>query len=97
MGKGTATAGFVLSIVGLVLGFLNGFFSIIGLPVAIIGLVLAVNGGKKLRANNQPTGLATAALVLGIIATVVSAITFFTCGICILCAGAAGSAADSLF
>ena len=86
MGKGTASAGLVLSILGVVFGCLNGIFSIIGLPVAIIGLVLAVNGGKKLRENNQPTGLATAALVLGIIATVICTITFFTCGICTLCA-----------
>ncbi|MBP3666539.1 MAG: hypothetical protein J6K29_05755 [Clostridia bacterium] len=90
MGKGITIAGFVLSIVGLVLGFLNGVWSIIGLPVSIVGLVLAVVGGKKLRANGQPTGLGTAGLVLGIIAVVISSITFFSCGLCILCAAGAG-------
>lgn len=92
MGKGTTIAGFVLSIAGLVLGFFSGVFSIIGLPVSIVGLILAVVGGKKLRANGQPAGLATAGLVIGIIAVVISAITFFTCGICILCAGVVDSA-----
>ena len=85
MGKGLAITGFVLSLVGCVLSFLSGVFSIVALPVSIVGLVLAVIGGKKLRENDQPHGLATAGLVLGIIATVLSAILFFTCGICVLC------------
>ena len=86
MGKGQSIAGLVLGIVGIVFGILSGWFSIIGLPVAIVGLILAVIGGKKLRKNEQPTGMATAALVLGIIAVVFTAIAFFTCGLCIICA-----------
>jgi len=96
MGKGQAIAGFVLGIVGIVFGILSGWFSIIGLPVAIIGLVLAIVGGKKLRAAGQPAGLATAGLVLGIIAVVFTAIAFFSCGLCIICASAASSSAGSL-
>lgn len=84
-GKNQAVAGLVLSIVGLVFSFLGTWFSVIALPIAIIGLILAVVGGKKLRANNQPKGIATAGLVLGIIAVVLSAIFFFTCGICTIC------------
>ena len=91
MGKGQSIAGLVLGIVGIVFGVLNGWFSIIGLPVAIVGLVLAVIGGKKLRQNEQPTGMATAALVLGIIAVIFTAITFFTCGLCIICAAGLGA------
>ena len=83
-GKGLAVAGLVLSIVGLVLSFFAGWFSIIALPVSIVGLVLAVMGGKKLKAVGAPAGIATAGLVLGIIAVVFSAIFFFTCGICTL-------------
>ena len=86
MGKGQTIAGFVLGIIGIVFGCLSGYFSIIGLPVAITGLVLSIVGGKKLRANNLPAGMATAGLVLGIIAVVFTAIAFFTCGICIICA-----------
>ena len=87
-GKGLAVAGLVLSIVGLVLGFFAGWFSIIALPVSIVGLVLAVMGGKKLKAVGAPAGIATAGLVLGIIAVVFSAIFFFTCGICTICVAA---------
>lgn len=87
-GKGLAVAGLVLSIVGLVLGFFGAWFSIIALPVSIVGLVLAVMGGKKLKAVGAPAGIATAGLVLGIIAVVFSAIFFFTCGICTLCVAA---------
>ena len=79
-------AGFVAGIAALVLSFLSGFFSIISLPLAIVGLVLSVIGGKKLKANNQSSGLATAGLVVGIIAVCISAIAFFTCGLCVLAA-----------
>lgn len=91
MGKGKAIAGLVLGIVGIVCGLLSGYLSLIGLPIAIVGLVLSVKGGKQLRADNQPTGLATAGLVLGIIAVVFTAIAFFTCGLCIICVTASSS------
>ena len=87
-GKGAAIAGLVLGIVAIVLGFLGGWCSIIALPLAIVGLVLSVNGGKQIKAAGQPAGIATAGLVLGIIAVVLTAIWFFTCGICYLCAAA---------
>lgn len=84
MGKGQVVAGFVLGIVGFVLSFLSGWFSIIALPTAIVGLVLSIVGGKKMRTNGQASGLATAGLVIGILAVVFSAILFFTCGVCTL-------------
>ena len=97
MGKGQAVAGLVLGIVGIVLSFVAGIGSIIALPLSIVGLVLAVMGRKKLIASNQPAGIGTAGLVLGIIAVVFSAIFFFTCGICYLCAASeAADAADAL-
>ena len=96
MGKGKAVAGMVLGIIGVVCGVLSGYLSLIGLPVAIVGLVLSVIGGKQLKASGQPSGIATAGLVLGIIAVVFTAIAFFTCGICIICAASTTSAVDSL-
>lgn len=96
MGKGKAVAGMVLGIVGIVYGLLSGYLSLIGLPIAIVGLVISISGGKQLKANGQPTGIATAGLVLGIIAVVFTAIAFFTCGICIICAAGASSALASL-
>lgn len=96
MGKGKAIAGMILGIVGIVFGILSGWFSLIGLPVAIVGLVLSVAGGKSLRKNEQPAGIATAGLVLGIIAVIFTAIAFFTCGLCIICAGGAAAGIGSL-
>ena len=69
MGKGLAITGFVLTLVALVSCFIVGF-AVASLPLAIVGLVLAVVGGKKVKANGGKSGLATAGLVLGIIATV---------------------------
>lgn len=88
--KGKAIAGLVLGIVSIVLGFLGGWLSIIALPIAIVGLILSIVGGKQLKAAGQPAGIATAGLVLGIIAVVLTAIFFFTCGICVICVAAAG-------
>lgn len=97
MGKGQAVAGLILGIIGIVFGVLSGVFSIVGLPISVVGLILSVTGGKKLRANGLPAGIATAGLVLGIIAVVFTTIAFFTCGICIICAAGSASSAASLF
>lgn len=94
--KGQAVAGLVLGIVAIVFGFLGTFFSILALPMAIVGLILSVMGGKKLKAAGQPAGIATAGLVLGIIAVVFTGITFFTCGICTLCIVAEAGALAAL-
>lgn len=95
MGKNKSIAGFVLGIVGVVLTFLGALGSIIGLPVAIVGLVLSIQGRKALKENEQPTGLATAAFIIGIVATALTGISFFTCGICVLCAAGVGSGVES--
>ena len=97
MGKNKAVAGFVLGIVGVVLTFLGAVGSIIGLPVAVVGLVLSIQGRKGLKESEQPTGLATAAFIIGIVATVLTGISFFTCGICVLCAAGVGSSVNSAF
>lgn len=85
MGKGQAIAGLVLGIVGLVFSFVGMWFSVIALPMAIVGLVLSVVGGNQLKANGQPAGIATAGLVVGIVAVVFAGIFFFTCGLCTIC------------
>ncbi len=94
-GKGQATAGLVLGIVGIVFAFLGTWFSVLSLPISIVGLILSIVGGKKLKAAGQPDGIATAGLVLGIIAVVFSAIMFFTCGLCTICAAASAGAVNS--
>lgn len=96
MGKNKAIAGLVLGIVGIVCGLLSGYLSLIGLPIAIVGLVLSISGRKALMAANEPAGLGTAGLVVGIIAVVFTAIAFFTCGICIICAASSANELESL-
>lgn len=84
-----AVAGLVISIVALVMsligGFVNAWCCVIALPLAIVGLVLSIVGGKKLKSENKSAGVGTAGMVVGIIATVFSAIMFFTCGLCVIC------------
>ena len=90
MGKGLTITGFILSLVSLVSAWLPvPFLPFAGLPMAIVGLILSVVGGKKLKANGQKSGLATAGMVIGIIAVVLSAIGFFTCGVFVACAACA--------
>ena len=67
---GPSTAGFVLSLVGLVTG---SFMPAVTLPVTIVGLVLSAISLKRCRQGLAGgRGLATAGLVLGIIGVVLS-------------------------
>lgn len=63
-GKGLSIAGMVLGIVSLVL-FCVWY---IGIPCAIVGLVLSIIGKKKSKEANAPTGMATAGIILCVIA-----------------------------
>ena len=88
---GKAKAGLVCGIVSLACGvlsmFIPGWFgllvSIAALPLGIVGLVLSAKAGKA-----QKSGVATAGLVIGIIATVLAGIGFACtlCGVCALLA-----------
>ena len=95
MGKGQSIAGLVLGIVALVICWF-GILSFVALPLAIVGLVLSVVGGKKAKAAGKKSGIATAGLVIGIIATVFASIAFISCGLCALCAEATGAALSTL-
>ncbi len=85
-----AIAGLVIAILGLICGFI-GFavpiMSIIGLPIALVGLILSA-----VALHRQKSGLSIAGLVIGLIATVFTTVTFFTCGICVLCAATTAGA-----
>ncbi len=98
MGKGLAITGLILTIFGLLFSFLSilPFVSIVALVLAVAGLILAVVGGKKLRANNLKKGVATAGLVIGIIAVIFSGIGFVTCGACQICIVANGNEIDEI-
>ncbi|MBR3995552.1 MAG: DUF4190 domain-containing protein [Clostridia bacterium] len=91
-----AVASLVLGIVGLVLFWFPGV-NVVTLILSIVGVVLAGNATKQLRAEQKPTGVATAGLVLCIIGIVFSAIGVITCTICPTCvACAAGDAAAEM-
>ena len=80
-------AALVLGIIGT-LGSLTISGAIIGLPLSIIALVLGVLGRKQATNAQQPTGLATAGMVLGIIGTVLGALIFALCASCFAGVGA---------
>ena len=82
-----AVAGLVLGILSLVGGSIPGANAFPMWLFGIVGIILSAIARK-----NQPSGIATAGLVLSIIGTILSIITFIAC---VLCVGAI--AAGSLF
>lgn len=86
-GKTLSTASLVLGIVSVVLCWF-GWLTIVSLVAGIVAIVLAVKGKKASVEAGEPTGMATAGLVLGIIGVVLSGIAF----VCILACGSLGCA-----
>lgn len=80
--NGKAIASLVLGIVSLVCVFF-GYGAILGIILGIIGIVLGISAKKE-----QPSGMATAGLVLSIIAVALCVLSFIAC---IACAGALAS------
>ena len=86
-GKGLGVAALVLGIVGLVFCF---FLPYVGLPCALVGIILGVIGMKKSKEAGAPAGMAVAGMVCGIIALGLNIV----CIICICAAiGAVGGLA----
>jgi len=74
-----------MAVAALVLGILATVFSLIpagfmlGVPMAIIALILGVVGRKQAATNNLPTGTATAGMVLGIVGLVIGVAMWVVC------------------
>jgi type III secretory pathway component EscV len=85
----------IMAVAGLVLGILSlcgGWIP--GVPVwvlGILGIILSAVARSKAQKTGQPTGVATAGLVLSIIGTVLSLSLWIACTLCVVAAGAAGS------
>jgi hypothetical protein len=82
-------AGLVLGILSAIGGWvpgLNYFAWIFG----IVGIVLSAIARKNATAANQPTGIATAGLVLSIIGLVISVIGLICTVACVTALGGAG-------
>lgn len=81
--NGLAVASLVLGIVSIVFSF---FLQWLGLIIGIVGIVLGVMAKKK-----NPSGMATAGLVLSIIGTVLCALIFIACAACLSAVGGAAA------
>ncbi len=73
-------AALVLGIIGTVFAIIPGLFWI-AIPLAVVGLILGIVGRRSAASNNQPTGLATAGLVLGIVGLVLGILMWVLCGL----------------
>ncbi|MSP63235.1 MAG: DUF4190 domain-containing protein [Myxococcales bacterium] len=78
-----AIASLILGIIGL-LGsiFGAGFGIFVGGPFALIAMILGILGRKNLKAQNQPTGMATAGMALGIVGLALGVVFFAACMYC---------------
>ncbi|MBR6153184.1 MAG: DUF4190 domain-containing protein [Treponema sp.] len=78
-GKGLSVASMVLGIIAMVC-LLTGWFSFIAVVMGVVGLILGIMGKKK-----TPNGMATAGIVLSIIALALGALIFVSCIVCMSC------------
>jgi|GEM_PF-1099726 len=88
----TSYPGKGLSIAALVLGICSLVFPGLGIVTAIIALVLGILGKKKADEAGAPTGMATAGVVMSIIAIAFSVLTVV---VCVACFAAAINYADT--
>ena len=79
-----AVASLVLGIVSVVCIFF-GYGALLGIALGIVGLILGINAKKE-----APSGMATAGIVLSIVAIAACAIAFIAC---VACLGAIGLSA----
>lgn len=87
--KGLSIAALICGILGII----GGWFPVVQyftFVLAILGIILGAKAKKAAVANGEPTGMATAGLVLGIIGTALGALGI----VCTVCAaGLVGIAA----
>lgn len=83
--NGKAIASLVLGILAAVCVFF-GYGALLGIALGVVGLILGISAKKE-----EPSGMATAGIVLSIIAIAVCAIGFIACVACIGGLAAIGS------
>ena len=76
-----AVASLVLGIISLVFIIIPGL-QFIGAIVGVVGIILGALARKKLKAENQATGTATAGMVMSIIGAAISNIMYIACVAC---------------
>ena len=72
-----------MCIASLVLGICSLFVPYVGVPTAIVGLILGILGRKKALDAGAPTGMATAGIVMSIIALAWAVLVIIWCTACI--------------
>jgi len=75
--NGKAIASLVLGIISLVLIF-TGYGTLVGIISGVVGLIIGIGARKE-----NPSGMATAGIVLSIIGLAMCAIVFVSCVICV--------------
>ncbi|MDR1668522.1 MAG: DUF4190 domain-containing protein [Oscillospiraceae bacterium] len=81
-----AVASLVLGIISLVFMFIPGV-SFVGIAAGVVAVILGALAMKQLKAAGQPTGMATAGLVMGIVGLAIATIVTIVCGAAICAAG----------
>lgn len=85
-GKGFSIASLVLGILSIV-----PILPVGGIVAAIVGLILGINGKKKLQEQGEPYGMATAGIVLSIIGLAGCVLVMVLCGGIVAATGVAAS------
>lgn len=73
-------AALVLGIIGTLFSIIPGLFWI-GVPLALVALILGIVGRKAAVTSNQPTGSATAGMVLGIVGLAIGILMWILCSL----------------
>lgn len=84
-------AGLVIGIIAIIIMWVP-VIGMSAIPISIVGIIVSVIAEKKAKTENAPTGMATAGLVISIIALVLSGIITIACGACTACALCANAA-----
>jgi hypothetical protein len=75
----------IASLILGILGVLSSFFTVGfgGMGLGLVALILGILGRKGAQGRDEPTGMATAGMVLGIVGLAFGVIFFVTCSLCV--------------
>ncbi len=93
-----AIASLILGILGLgslLLGLAIPYGGLFGLLATLTAMILGIVARKQLAARNEPTGMATAGMVLGIIGSALCALVIIVCATCFAGMAAIGKSIDT--
>jgi len=77
-----AVASMVLGILSLLVMWIP-VIGIVAVPMSLIGVILGASSKKSLTAQGKPTGVATAGIVMSVIALAISILFTLVCAACL--------------